>query len=67
MYSFDYLAEVLRPSRLAEDPSLTIGVIEAGNFLWDDPLVNVPGTMVDYHLQPISDAYGNRAPFLHAW
>ena len=30
-------------SRLADDPRLTVGILEAGNFYFDDPVVDIPG------------------------
>jgi hypothetical protein len=29
--------------RLSEDPKLTVGVLEAGGYFPDEPLINVPG------------------------
>ncbi|TFK38916.1 alcohol oxidase [Crucibulum laeve] len=47
--TYDYLvigggtAGLTVAARLAENPRLTIGVIEAGKFYPDDPVVNIPG------------------------
>jgi choline dehydrogenase-like flavoprotein len=30
-------------SRLAEDPNITVGVLEAGEYVPDEPNINVPG------------------------
>ncbi|KAL5513618.1 hypothetical protein ACEPAH_4017 [Sanghuangporus vaninii] len=46
---FDYLilgggtAGMVLAARLAEEPGVLVGVVEAGKFLIDDPVVNTPG------------------------
>jgi hypothetical protein len=37
------LALLLTPCRLAENPNLNVGIIEAGSFHKDDPIVDIPG------------------------
>ncbi len=39
--------------RLAEDPSLVIGVIEAGTSHAEDPLVDVPCERFELHARPL--------------
>jgi choline dehydrogenase-like flavoprotein len=47
--SFDYLvvgggtAGLVVAARLSENPKITVGVIEAGPAVFDEPLINIPG------------------------
>ncbi|CAE6538799.1 unnamed protein product [Rhizoctonia solani] len=49
--SFDYVvigggnAGLVTAARLAENPDVTVGVIEAGRYLPDDPLINTPASV----------------------
>jgi choline dehydrogenase-like flavoprotein len=47
--SFDYLiigggtAGLVVAARLSENPKITVGVVEAGPAVFDEPLINIPG------------------------
>ena len=49
-----YWKLLLSTYSLAEDEKYTVGVIDAGRYLPDEPLINVPGAFYYYHFVNLS-------------